>query len=292
VPIQHQVADEEERYMMLYGNPEHFSEGLRGEFRYRDPILIGEGPVKFRLEFQDLVKDQGLSIQALGKVEGSEVSLLRFYCLDHLPHYYYGPEERGDRLSIDQTVEGDSLEWSLMVLTNRLPELIMRAGFQQLADDIDMVELGPTLAEMARTARKISREQRTTVVHNRGDVIVEAGPIRFGIENREPGIAIHVLGDLDGEEKELLTFDCFDQDPHYHYGPRAKNQRLYLDTAAMADSLRWAIDLFKGGKLAPMLDRAGYHDHAARLNPATVAERVAEVEKVAFEMRASRGKSR
>ena len=274
---------------MLYDNLTHMSEGILGQFKYGDPVTIGEGPVKFRLGFHDYIKDQGLSIQVLGEPEGSEVSLLSFYCLDHLPHYYYGPEERGDRLSIDQTVEGDSLEWSLKVLTGRLPELVARAGFQQLADGIDMAEMEPTLSEMALTARKISREQRTTVVHNRGDVVVEAGPIRFGIENREPGIAIHVLGDLDGEEKELLAFDCFDKDPHYHYGPRAKNQRLYMDTAAIGDSLRWAIDLFKGGKLAPMLDRAGYHDLAARLNPATVAEMVADVEKVAFEMRASRG---
>ena len=59
---------------------------------------------------------------------------------------------------------------------------------------------------------------------------MEAGPIRFGIEFRElgsdRGIAMHVMGDVGDEEKELLTFDCFENDPHYHYGPRAKNQRL------------------------------------------------------------------
>jgi hypothetical protein len=38
-----------------------------------------------------------------------------------------------------------------------------------------------------------------------------------------------------------------------------------------------------------MLERAGYHDHAARLNPATIAQKVAEVESAAFEMRAARG---
>ena len=117
---------------------------------------------------------------------------------------------------------------------------------------------------------------------------MEAGSIRFGVENREPGVSIHVLGDLDGEEKELLTFDCFDKDPHYHYGPRAKNQRLYIDTAAIPDSIRWAIDLFKGGKLAAMCERAGYRDHAARLNPTMIIQKVAEVESVALQMRAAR----
>ena len=274
--------------MLHYGNFKYLSEGITGKFRHSDPVFIGEGPIKFRLEFQDLLKDQGLIIQVLGQVEGEEVSLLQFYCFDHVPHYYYGPQERGDRMSIDQTTEGDPLEWSLWLLTNRLPSLIARAGFEQLADEIDIKVLEPTLTEMVETARTISGEQRSTALHNRGDVIVEAGPIRFGVENREPGIAIHILGESDGEEKELLTFDCFDEDPHYHYGPRAKNQQLYLDTVAIPDSIRWAIDLFKSGKLALMLERAGYRHHAARLDPATIAQKVAEVESVALEMRASR----
>ena len=258
--------------------------------KYGDPVFIGEGPVKFRLEYQDLLKDQGLTIEALGEADGAQVSLLRFYCFDHDPHYYYGPEERGDRLSIDKTTEGDTVEWSVSLLRNRLPSLIARAGFKQMADEIDMRALGPTLDEMGSTARAMAREQRVTVKHNRGDVMIEAGPIRFGVEDREPGIAIHILGDVDGEEKELLTFDCFFEEPHYHYGPRAKNQRLYLDTAAIPDPLRWALDLFKGGKLVPMLERADYHDHAARLNPATIAQKIPELESVAQEMRALRAR--
>ena len=256
--------------------------------KYGEPVFIGEGPVKFRLEYQDLLKDQGLAIEVLREVDGAQALIMRFYCFDHDPHYYYGSEEQGERMSIDRTTEGDPLDWSLSLLRNRLPGLIARAGFQQMADGIDTKALEPTLAQMESTARKIAREHRSTVVHNRGDVMIEAGPIRFGLEDREPGIAIHILGDVEGEEREMLTFDCFDEQPHYHYGPRAKNQRLYLDTTAIPDSLRWALDLFKGGKLAPMLQRAGYHDHAARLNAATIAQKLPELESVALEMQAAR----
>jgi hypothetical protein len=56
------------------------------------------------------------------------------------------------------------------------------------------------------------------------------------------------------------------------------------------DPLGWALDLFKGGKLGPMLERAGYYDHSAKLNPAIVAERVAKVEKVAKQMEAANAK--
>ena len=132
---------------------------------------------------------------------------------------------------------------------------------------------------------------RSTVVHNRGDLILDAGPVRFGIEFRQlandRGVAIHVLGDVEGEEQELLTFDCFERAPHYHYGPRAKNQRLYLDRTTVPDPLGWALDLFKGGKLAPMLDRAGYSDHASRLNPVLVADAVGEVETRSRKMEAA-----
>ena len=66
-------------------------------------------------------------------------------------------------------------------------------------------------------------DQRSTVVHDRGDVIIEAGSVKFGVEFRElgsdRGVAIHVLGDEAGHEVELLTFDCFETAPHYHYGP-------------------------------------------------------------------------
>ncbi len=150
------------------------------------------------------------------------------------------------------------------------------------------MDLSASLAELESTARRMAREGRRTVKHDRGEVIVEAGSVRFGVEFRElagdRGIAIHVLGDVGAEEVELLTFDCFEKAPHYHYGPRAKNQRLYLDTTTVDDPLRWALDLFKGGKLASMLERAGYRDHAAALNPSVLSQKVGEVESVATEM--------
>ena len=89
----------------------------------------------------------------------------------------------------------------------------------------------------------------------------------------------------------VLTFDCFEQEPHYHYGPRAKNQRLSLDTTTVPDALDWALDLFKGGKLAPMLDRAGYSDHAARLNPSVLSRSVAEVETAVLKLQRKNAKS-
>ncbi len=260
----------------------------------RGDVIIGEGTIKFGIEYRDLLSDQGVCIHALGDVGGEEVELLRFDCFDHEPHYHYGPQKRNERLMLDKTTEGDSLEWTLNQLGQRLPEMVKRAGYEELAGQIDVESLAGSLDELTATARKMARDGRRTVMHSRGDVVVEAGSVRFGVEFRElggdRGVAIHVLGDVGDEEVELLTFDCFEKAPHYHYGPRAKNQRLYMDKTAVPDPLSWALDLFKGGKLGPMLERAGYSDHAAGLNPATVAQRVAEVESVAVEMEKANAK--
>ncbi|SUZ51572.1 uncharacterized protein METZ01_LOCUS4426 [marine metagenome] len=251
-------------------------------------VTIGEGKIKFGLEYRDLLSDQGVCIHVIGDVAGEDVELLRFDCFDHEPHYHYGPEARNERLMLDSTTEGDSLDWTLRNFSNRLPEMIERAGYDDLAEHVRADDLSDVVQEVSSAARKMAQSERRTVIHDRGNVIVEAGSVRFGIEYRhlanDEGVAIHVLGDVGDKELELLTFDCFKNAPHYHYGPRAKNQRIYLDQTASPDSLRWALDLLKGGKLGPMLHKAGYADHASRLNPTVLLESMAEVEKVSIEM--------
>ena len=103
----------------------------------------------------------------------------------------------------------------------------------------------------------------------------EAGNFRFGLELRKQvggdgGLAIHVLADLAGtpgrtymEETELLAFDCFREAPHYHYGPRNKNHRIFWDKTLVPDPLEWTLEQFKSGKLRDMIQRAGYPGVAA-----------------------------
>ena len=258
----------------------------------RGDTIIGDSAIKFGIEYRDLLSDQGVCIHVLGDVsEDDEHELLRFDCFDHEPHYHYGPQKRNERLMLDKTTAGDSLDWTLQQIRSRLPEMIGRAGYPELAEAAGDIDLGDAMDELEAQSRKLAVDGRSTVKHNRGDVILEAGPVRFGIEFRQlandRGVAIHVLGDVEGEEQELLTFDCFERAPHYHYGPRAKNQRLYLDRTTVPDPLGWALDLFKGGKLGPMLDRAGYSDHASRLNPVLVADAVGGVETRSREIEAA-----
>ena len=86
----------------------------------RGDTIIGEGTIKFGIEYRDLLHDQGVCIHVLGDVsEDDEHELLRFDCFDHEPHYHYGPQKLNERLMLDKTTAGDSLDWTLGNIRSR-----------------------------------------------------------------------------------------------------------------------------------------------------------------------------
>jgi hypothetical protein len=173
-------------------------------------------------------------------------------------------------------------------LRSKLPAMLARAGYEALALQLDPYQLTQTLPEVEARARDMALHQRNTVRHNRGTDVIEAGNIRFGLEMRtvgaDGGIAIHVLGDIAGQEVELLAFDCFRTYPHYHYGPMNKNERIFWDTTLVPDALQWTLRQFKDGKLPAMLQRAGYPTVAAALDNGLIASKLPEVEAKTHEM--------
>jgi len=266
---------------------------------------IACGPICFALQYRDLDggaphgagagsgggthADQGVCVQVVGVVDGAERELLRFECLDNHPHYHYDPANTNVSVMLDATVTGNPLRWTMTQLRRRLPAMLGRAGYEQIALQIDPSQLMPALDEVEAKACEMAISKRRTVRHNRGTDVIEAGNIRFGLEMRvagqgDGGIAIHVLGDIAGQEIELLAFDCFRIYPHYHYGPRYKNERIYLDKTLVPDPFKWAVDQFKAGKLPAMLTRAGYPTVAAALDEGLIAGKLPEVEARAHAM--------
>lgn len=225
---------------------------------------------------------QGVCIQVVGQVGENESELLRFDCFDNNAHYHYGPENQNERIMLDPAVTGNPIGWTLKQLRAHLPAMLTRAGYEKLANQLDADLVSQKLPEVEAAARQMEVAKRDNVTHNRGEPIIEAGNIRFGLEMRtvdpDGGPAIHVLGDVAGQEIELLAFDCFRVNPHYHYGPRYKNERIFIDKTVVPDSLAWTLDLFKSGKLPVMLKRAGYPTIAAALDEDLVADKVCEVE--------------
>lgn len=252
--------------------------------------------------------DQGVSITVSAKIDGNETTLLLFNCFDFEKSYIYGPdndalepnlstaltsddEPVGNKkiaaaklYRMDPTVDGNPIGWTINTLKKKLPDMLVRAGYPSIASTVNYKEVILMLPDLEAAARQLYTGARNTVKHYRGSDIFEAGNIRFGLEMRKQqdgngGLAIHVLTDLGGapgksyaEEAEVLAFDCFNDGPHYHYGPRNKNHQIYWDQTLVPDPLSWVLEQFNKKMLGPMIERAGYPGVAADLDQGILDE--------------------
>jgi hypothetical protein len=190
---------------------------------------------------------------------------------------------------MDKTTVGNPLGWTMNNLRSKLPTMVRRAGYENLANSIEGRPISDaTFDEVEACGRTLSREGRRTVAHKfermlDTDVFV-AGNVRFGLEYRllpqinDEGMAIHILADVADQQVELLAFDCFNNGPHYHYGPRNKDIRIYWDVTTSGNTLQWTLDQFKVGNLKSMIERAGYPGIAAELDESLIHSKMPEIE--------------
>ena len=240
--------------------------------------------------------DQGVAV-LVAKFD-DETTLLRFNCFDIEKSYIYGPEKENKLFRMDHTTDGNPINWTMQQIRNNLSIMLEAAGYSDIAKTVDAKQVEGVLGDVEAHAREVYATGRNTVKHHRGTDIFEVGNIRFGLEMRrqasgDGGLAIHVLADLAGtpgrhytEETELLAFDCFRDAPHYHYGPRNKNHRIFFDKTLVPDTLGWTLKQFKSRKLAAMIDRAGYPGVASDLDQDLLDSLIPSIEKRAREMEA------
>ena len=140
----------------------------------------------------------------------------------------------------------------------------------------------------------------------------EAGPITIGVEYRllnnaivnqhmdaeqkhielgdnidDRGVSLHVFGPHgNGDRREYLRFDCFDDDPHYHYvnWQDTANDIVRIDAAADGDPLAWALDRIRT-RLAPMLERAGAGTAAQSVDTPALEKILPRVSEAAYRAR-------
>lgn len=262
--------------------------------------------------------DQGVSIDVTADIDGKQTALLRFHCMDFERSYIYGPENANMKLEgpmmlgartrgrpttgqlyrMDPITDGNPIGWTIKTLRTKLPKMLVRSGYPQIAETTDMAEVARVLPDVEAYARDVYAAKRNNVKHNRGTHIFPAGNIKFGLEMRrlpvgDGGLAIHVLADLLGsteasyvEETEILAFDLFWDGPHYHYGPRNKNHRIYWDRTLVEDPLMWVFEQFENRKLRSMIERAGYPGLAADVDDDKIASVLPALKKKAMELSA------
>jgi hypothetical protein len=96
------------------------------------------------------------------------------------------------------------------------------------------------------------------------------------------GVSIHVEAVDDGHE--YLRFDCFENEPHYHYidAGGEKQTIMEYDRVANGDMIAWAINQLRT-KLAVMLEYAGGAGVAARVQASEIGAALEHVERLARE---------
>ena len=111
--------------------------------------------------------------------------------------------------------------------------------------------------------------------------VFQVGGIELHVDDRnfgsDGGPSVRVYGEADGKDIQLLRFDCFRKDPHYHYDPSGKNDQRHLDKASVPDSIAWTIEQL-GQNLVEMIHTAGYGSVAENVDQAAVAQVLSEVE--------------
>lgn len=111
--------------------------------------------------------------------------------------------------------------------------------------------------------------------------VFDVGGVELHVDQRnfgsDGGPSVRVYGEADGENIQMLRFDCFRKDPHYHYDPSGKNDQRSLDKTSVPDSVAWTIEQL-GQNLVEMIHTAGYGSVAEQVDQAAVVQVLPEVE--------------
>jgi len=112
-------------------------------------------------------------------------------------------------------------------------------------------------------------------------LVLEAGGIQLRIEYRrsqgDEGWTFHIYRKT--PEAEVLRFDCFKKNPHYHYyAPEGKNEVHAMDKSEIPIPLEWTVTQLKT-RLAAMIEHAGYDASAVAVDQEAVAKALSDSEK-------------
>jgi hypothetical protein len=237
-------------------------------------LTIGVGALRFNVRYSNTrTGDRGPSLRVYGDVEGKPVQLLRFDCFEQDPHFHYDPDGKNNLLRMDKANVSDPIAWSMDYLRGNVASLVRIAGYSNLANEVEEAALNAALPTVEKALRdSIPAEMPAMAASN----------LCFTVEYRntrtDRGPSLQVLGDVDGKRTQLLRFDCFEHEPHFHYDPDGKNNRIFLNTTRVSDPISWSMDYLRGN-FASLIRIAGYGKLADQLDEAALAATLPGVEK-------------
>jgi hypothetical protein len=238
-------------------------------------LTIGVGELRFNVRYtQARTGDHGPSLRIYGDVEGKPVQLLRFDCFEDQPHFHYDPEGKNNQLRMDKTKMSDPIAWSMDYLRGNVASLVRIAGYSALADRVDEAALTAALPTVEKALRDSIPAETPALAASGLCFTVEYRNTRTG----DRGPSLQVLGDVDGKRTQLLRFDCFEHEPHFHYDPDGKNNRIFLNTTRASDPIAWTIDYLRGN-FTSLIRIAGYGKFADGLDETALTVALPGLEK-------------
>jgi hypothetical protein len=143
----------------------------------------------------------------------------------------------------------------------------------------EMIEVGPITIGVGHRILddETAGEYLRSVGYNPRPEDGDAGYGNMG--EQDGGVCIHVFGNETGELVEYFRFDCFDDEPHYHYvfQEEGAQQRVFLDPVLEGDPQRWALERLRT-RLPQILESVGQKDLAARVDPVAISAALPRVE--------------
>ncbi len=117
---------------------------------------VGAGPITFMVEHRSVVQDGveagGPTVRVLGSEDQHEY--LRFDMFNVNAHYHYEPPAEKERiLMIDTVADGDPVDWSMERLRERLAPMLVAAGAEALANDLDNATLADAVDHVETLVR-------------------------------------------------------------------------------------------------------------------------------------------
>ena len=115
--------------------------------------------------------DQGVSIDVAADVDGKQTALLRFNCFDIERSYVYGPENpelttpgrvgggMGVHCRMDPITDGNPIGWTIRILGQKLPKMLDRAGYKEIAEATDLAAVRRILPDVEACARETFASQ-------------------------------------------------------------------------------------------------------------------------------------
>jgi hypothetical protein len=240
-------------------------------------LTIGVSGLRFNVRYSNVrTGDRGPSLRIYGDVDGKSVQLLRFDCFEMQPHFHYDPEGKNNQLRMDKANVADPITWSMDYLRGNVASLVRIAGYGTLAEQVD----DGMIAAALPTVEKAMRDSIPT--NMAAPAALQASGLCFEVDYRntrtDRGPSLQVLGDVDGKRVQLLRFDCFEHEPHFHYDPDGTNNRIFLNTTRVSDPIAWSMDYLRGN-FSSLVRIAGYGGLADRLDEAALAGVLPGVEK-------------